>query len=177
MCIGGSSAKTDRSQTLSAYDRLNQAGDLFRNAGIRLTGTGTGDTGQAADWYSKVLRGDPSAFTPEAAGIQRGLQQQQKQASQFGNRTGGTNEAGQTAQTTARGQLADIKAGAQKDAAQGLTRIGATETGQGLGAIGGAGDVAANLGNLSVKSRELSQKIHDNAVQDWADVAAAVLLG
>jgi hypothetical protein len=180
MC-GGSSAKTDRAETLKSYGDLSDVFSTLNRSGKGLLGSGASDTGKASKYYSAILSGNPSAVleaaAPEINSINKEADAQKKDIANFGNRTGGTNATSQDISTAKRGQIADVISGKRAGAAEGEARIGAGETGAGIGAVEGAGQTADELGNLSVKSRELSQKIHDQAVKNWASLVQDVFTG
>ncbi len=180
MC-GGNAGSTDRKETLAAYGDLGQVFNQLSSTGKSLTSAGAGDTGAASKYYQSLLSGNPSAVSaataPEANAITSQANQQKKEMSSFGNRTGGKVAAAQDLSSGTRGAIADVVAKERSGAAGGLTKLGTSETGQGISATEGAGETASSLGNLSVKSRELSQKIHDQAVEEWGNAISTILLG
>jgi hypothetical protein len=179
MC-GGSGAKTDRKETLASYGDLNSIIGQLSNVGSTTTSAGASDTGKASKYFSDIVSGDPSkvmaAAAPEVNAIKGQATQQKKQIANLGgNRTGGTNAVSQDIATNARGQIADTIAKQRSGAAGELAKVGAGETGAGIGATEGAGTTAANLGSLSADSRKSSQQIHDAAVDQWVSVASDLL--
>jgi len=183
MCagIGGNSANTDRKETLAGYGDLNKSFASLSKAGTNLTSAGESDTGKASRYYSAILSGNPAAVmqaaAPEINAIGKQSDAQKKDIANFGNRTGGTNQTSQAISTTNRGQVADVISGKRDTAAGAEAGIGAGETGAGLEATKGAAETAANIASISGKNREISQKIHDAAVKQWADVIAGVISG
>lgn len=179
MCEGNS-AKTDRSQTLTAYGDLNSIIKQLSGTGKTLTGAGASDTGAASKYFSDIVSGNPSkvmaAAAPEVNAIKGQATEQKKEIANLGgNRTGGTNQVTQDISTKARGQIADVISKQRTGAATQLGRIGAEETSSGIGATSNAGATAGTLADASIKSRSQSQQIHDQAVQQWASVAADLL--
>jgi hypothetical protein len=178
MC-GGNSANTDRKQQLQAYGDLNSSIGTLNALGTGLSQQGAGATGQAVNYYSNLLSGDPNkvaaAAQPITSQINKQTSQAEKQISQFGNRGGGTNQAVQNLGSQARGQVSSALSGARNQAATGLATIGGQETGQGLESTLGAASTAGALGNLSMQSRGQSQAIHDQAVQQWTQAVSDVL--
>jgi hypothetical protein len=84
--------------------------------------------------------------------------------------------------TKVRQQIADLIAKQKGGAASGLERTGAqvsnvgqSETGQGIGATSTAGSEYEALVSNAIKSRELSQQIHNQAVDDWSKVVGDVI--
>ena len=196
MCdLGGSGASTDRGQTLKSYGQLNDVFSTLQGYGKKLMGgadtlktAGATDTGDASKYYSSILGGNPAAVTsaaaPEINAITSEANQQKKQLSEFGNRSGGKVAASQAISSGTRGAIADTiakqrsgAAGAKANIGSGETSSGLNSSGQAISAESGAGSVAASSGDLSAKSRELSQKIHDQAVQDWGNAISTILLG
>jgi hypothetical protein len=179
MC-GGSSSKTDRSQTLQSYGDLDSIISQLSKTGSTTTGAGASDTGAASKYFSDIVSGDPSkvmaAAAPEVKAITGQATQQKKQIANLGgSRTGGTNTVTQNIDTSARGQIADTIAKQRSGAAGELGKIGAGETSAGIGASSNAGTTATNLGDLSADSRKTSQQIHDAAVDQWVSLAAGLL--
>ena len=179
MC-GGSSAKTDRSQTLQSYGDLDSIISQLSQVGKTTTAAGASDTGAASKYFSDIVSGDPNkvmaAAAPEVNAIKGQATQQKKQIANLGgNRTGGTNAVSQDVTTNARGQIADVIAKQRTGAAGELAKTGVSESSIGVGATEGAGTSAANLGDLSASSRKTSQQIHDDAVNQWVTVAADLL--
>ena len=181
MCIGNSSASTDRSNTLAAYGDLNKSIGSLNKTGAQLTGAGAAATGQAQDYFSKILSGNPNqvaaAEGPQIAQNQSQNEQLLKQISNFGNRGGGTNSttANLGAQTIS--NLVTGASTARSNAANQEASIGSTETGQGIGATTAGANTALGLGDLSSKNRAISQQIHDQAISNWANLVGDVLTG
>lgn len=181
MCIGGSSADTDRNNTLHAYGDIDNSIATLKGAGSGLRTAGAEDTGAASDRYRDILSGDPaavaSAVAPEANAAQEQAAQQKKVLAMNGNRAGGTNSAMQQADQNVTGKVVDAVTNAQGDAAKGEAAIGQQETGQGLDATKSAANTANDLLTGSADSRKTSQQIHDQAVAQWTEVATALLFG
>jgi hypothetical protein len=178
MC-GGSSEKTDRGIELGGFGKMSDVYNTMRTLGGSLTSAGATDTGAASKYYSSLLSGNPAAVSaataPETNAITSEASQQKKQMSEFGNRTGGKVAAAQDITSGTRGAIADTIAKERSGAAGGLAKIGAGETGAGLGAEGGAGDIAGNITSKASSSRELSAELHDRAVSQWADLISSAL--
>jgi hypothetical protein len=163
----GNSADTDRAQTLAAYGNL-------ASTGSRLASAGRQDTGDAAAYYRALLSGDSTAIARATAPVNNLISgqaaEERKAIGEGGNRTGGTNAETQGLNEKASGAMADETLKAQGGAAAPLANIGAGETSGGLSAT-------STLGSLSSQNRVQSQKIHDDAVKQWGDVASSLLLG
>ena len=166
MCQGG--AATDRGEELNSYGKLNQAG-------TNLSGAGAGATGQATDYFSKLLSGNPAATASAeqpALNAAAGQVQQQKQviANQGGARTGVTNAETQQLTTNADAGVEDATAKARSGAAGSLAQIGGQETGQGL-------DADKALSDAATANRVESAKLHAAAVKQWADTVNGAIKG
>ena len=180
MC-GGSSASTDRGIELGGFGQMGNILNTLKSQGGQLYGSGTDATAQASKYYQNILQGRPGAMgaaSPEITSLLKSADALKKQTGTMGTARGG-GVAGTNQQTTdtTRGQIADTVAGQRGGAAKGLTQIGEASTGQGITATGDAGTIATNLTDLAMKSRAESQQIHNAAVQQWADVAGALLFG
>lgn len=168
MCVGGNGAATDRGEELNSYGKLNQAG-------TNLSGAGAGATGQATDYFSKLLSGNPAATAAAeqpALNAAAGGVQQQKQviANQGGARTGGTNAEVQQLTTNADAGVQDATAKARSGAAGQLATIGGQETGQGL-------EADKDLSDAATANRTQSQAIHQAAVKKWSNIVTGALGG
>ena len=175
MC-GGNSANTDRKESLKDYSMLENVYSSLKGQGAGLVRAGASDTGAASKYYSSILSGNPAAVmeaaAPEINTINKQTDAQKKDIANFGNRTGGTNQITQAMDTTKRGQVADVISSKRGEAAGAEARIGAGETGAGIGATEGAGSVATSLGELASRNRQISQQIHDQAVARWAKMVS-----
>lgn len=182
MCeIGGNSANTDRKQTLGAYGDLNNIYNSLRTFGTRLSTAGASDTGAASKYYQNLLSGPPSSLTAAASPEINALTSQAGETKRElgtspGNRTGGTNAAILGTSAGTRGAIADTLAKERAGAAGSLAKIGGQETGQAITSTADAGSVKQGVLDSSIKSRQLSQNIHDQAVSDWGNAIASVLL-
>lgn len=187
MC-GGSSAKSDRKTQLTEEGNLDKVAGSLRDVGSKLitggaaaTRQGLDDTSKASKYYSDILSGDPTkvaaAVAPETKALVGQAEQQKKQIANFGNRTGGTNAITQNIDASTRGTIGDAILKARGSAAGGLertgseaSRVGLAETGEGVGATATAGSEFQSLISDAIQSRQVSQKIHDQAVEDWGTV-------
>lgn len=186
--IGGSSANTDRKQTLNSYGNLNSTYSALRNlstksatTGTNLTSAGATDTGTASKFYSDILSGKTLAG-PEITALTSGATQQKKEIANFGDRSGGKNQVAQGITADTRGKVADVTAGERDKAAGAKAGIGAGETGAGISstgqaidATGKAGSIAADTASIASKNRVASQDIHDQAVTDWGKTISYLL--
>ncbi len=197
MClgIGGSSAKTDRTTQLTAGGEANDIIKSLKSIGTDFIGKGKTDitrgqqdTEKASKYYSDILSGDPTkvmaAVAPESKAIADQTDQQKQAIARTGNRTGGTNALSQDLNTKATAAVGDIVNKARAGAAGGVERTGAqftgtgvAETGEGIGATATAGSDALGLYSAAAQSRQISQQIHDAAVQQWADLISSLVVG
>jgi hypothetical protein len=175
--------------------QLFPQGQADTKTGLSDVKGGLSDTEKASKYYSDILSGDPTkvmaAVAPETKAVGAQVDQAVKSTDTSGNRTGGANAGLQDTKFKASGAVGDIIAKARGGAAGGLERtgaskagtglgeagIGVSETGQGLGAESAATNAALGLYGEAAQSRVQSQKIHDAAVQQWADLIATALVG
>jgi len=178
-CLGGSGQTTDRKATLSSYGSLESLIGQLKNTGTGLVSQGSADTGRASKYFSDILSGDPSkvleAAAPEVHAITSQADQQKKEISQFGNRTGGTNAITANIGTDVRGKIADVISSKRGEAAGAEAKIGAGETGAGLTALDSSAGTAASLASISGRNRALSQQIHTDAVNNWINAVNWIL--
>ena len=163
----GSGADTDREQELANYGRLS-------SAGTNLTASGSSDTGDAAAYFKNLLNGNPNAVAAAAAPVTNVIAGQAAEAKKAigvgGDRTGGTNAETQNINSQARAQSADEIMKARGGAAPALAQVGAGETGAGLSAD-------STLGSEATANRAESYKENQDAVKQYAQLAATLLLG
>lgn len=189
-------------KAMSGIDKLSQFADNLFGTGTKETSTGLADvkagladTDKASKYYSDILSGDPTkvmaAVAPETKAVAGQVDQATKESTITGNRSGGSNAALQDTKFKAAGAVGDIINKARTGAAGGLERtgaarsgvglgeagIGVSETGMGVGAESSATNAALGLYGEAAQSRALSQKIHDAAVQDWANLIGHILFG
>lgn len=130
--FGGNKATEQNYQTLS-------------NTGSGEIGAGQNLTGAAGDFYKTLLSGDTGAITkllaPQINSIGKQTQQKKQAASQFGNRSGGTNAEMQAAGDTSRGTINDLISNLQGSAAGGAASLGTNLLSQGIGATNSAGNL------------------------------------
>ena len=114
--FGGSSSELNQD--------INNAGNTM-NFGSAL---GQKDLSKGSDFWNTILSGNPDAIAkllgPQISTIQKQGQQQLNTAEQFGNRSGGTNAAGQTNMDTQRSEVEDMIAKLTGEAAGQVTDIG-----------------------------------------------------
>lgn len=102
------------------------------------TSVGEGDIQGASGFYNSLLSGNQSEeaklLAPQIQNIQKQGQQQLDTAAQFGNRSGGTNAAGQNNIDTQRANVSNMISGLTSGAASGLSSLGTSSLGIGLSA-------------------------------------------
>lgn len=192
--LGGSSSKTDRAGFMKNISNLNdifgttmnQGGQLY-NAGRAATGQGLQDLGTSGNFFRRLASGNRVAATqamaPQINAATQQADAQRRQEAALGTaRGGGTAGLNQTADTNRLASIDNMLFGAQTGAAGELANVGRTEAGIGLGETG-QGLTAENIGReaetsaagLNLSSRELSDKLHRQAVQDYSDAFQSLL--
>lgn len=158
--IGGSSNKTDRSKQFEGWNDLSSVFDWANPFGQKTAQQGVNDLNQAGSFYSSILSGDRAkigqVLAPEISTIQSQVSQHNNTLSEFGNRSGGTNagvQAGETAGSTSIQSLIDSLLPAS---ASGLTQVGSSLGGLGLGAEGLASNAAASISGQAGADRPLA---------------------
>lgn len=192
---GGSSAATDRGTQLGAEANMKDMFAKFSKLGTDLTGKGATDvtrgqqdTEKASRYYSDILSGDSSkilqAVAPEINTIGKQTDQAKSTIARSGDRTGGTSSKFQDLVTSVPAAAGNVVANARQGAAGGVQQTGAqftnaglSETGLGLNSLSAAEGTASDLRSGAITSRQVSQKIHDEAVQQWADLASSIMFG
>ena len=114
----------------------NQLGQLGQIAGSA-TQSGQADTNAASTFFQSLLQGGGTkVLAPQIAGIQKQGQQQLQTLSQFGNRSGGINAAGQQSADQSRASVNDLITSLTGGAASSLGSLGTSLQGIGLQAFG-----------------------------------------
>ena len=135
------------------------SGDIA-NAGNTMnfgSALGQSDLQLGSDFYKTLLNGSPEAIGkllgPQISNIQKQGQQQLNTGAEFGNRSGGTNAAGQQNMDT---QRADVESM--------ISQL----TGQAAGAVTGIGENALSLGlnanQLSAEESQLQMQNYQNSI-------------
>jgi hypothetical protein len=110
----------------------------FGQIGGFATGLGESNLSKASGFFSNILSGDPSKIAkslgPEISSIQTQTQQQKKTNAEFGNRSGGTNAANQSASDKGRGLVTNMIASLLGSSASSLASTGGSLLSQGAGA-------------------------------------------
>ena len=133
------------------------SGDIA-NAGNTMnfgSALGQSDLQLGSDFYKTLLNGSPEAIGkllgPQISNIQKQGQQQLNTGAEFGNRSGGTNAAGQQNMDT---QRADVESM--------ISQL----TGQAAGAVTGIGE---NALNTSLQANELQAKESQQQMENWSN--------
>lgn len=94
------------------------------NTGSVATGAGLGDVNDASKFYRGIMGGDTSVIAPQISAIQKQGSQALQTASQFGNRSGGTNATVQMSQDSTRASINDLIAQLTGTGASTLATLG-----------------------------------------------------
>jgi len=113
---------------------INQFGQIGKFA----TGLGEQNLAQSSNFMSSILSGDQSKISkvlgPEINSIKGQGQQSKLSASQFGNRSGGTNASMQMADDNSRASINNMISSLLGSSASGLASSGSSLLGQGMSA-------------------------------------------
>lgn len=193
--IGGSSAKTDRNQTLSSYQDLNNlfnfgfgTGKSGIAQGGATTAAGVSDLDSAGGYFSKLASGNRpammSAIAPTANAIQsQGDASRRQQVATGTARGGGTAGANQQQKSDQMAQIDNAlfavqPAAAKEQAGIGgqLAQVGAQQTGLGINELNlAAGSAEADLKG-SIDSRPDSFKINQQTQQNVTNAIQAGMM-
>lgn len=194
--IGGSSAKTDRRQTLTSYEQLNNLYNFGLATGKSGVDTGRATTAQGVSglsssqaYWQKLMSGNrpalEQAVAPETNAVQSQGDAARRNAAATGTaRGGGTAGANEQQKTDQMARIDNLLFGVRPQAAQQeaavsgeIANVGTTEMQQALEALGlSASSAGANLSG-SITSRPISQKINQDTVNSIKQFAAAVISG
>lgn len=144
-------------------DEKRQFGELGALANFS-TSLGEKNLGEASNFWSSILSGDPSKISqvlgPEISAINQQGQQKKKTAAEFGNRGGGTNAGIQMTDDATRSSVDSLFADLTKSAAGELGSLGS-----GLLSAGLSGHEAAF---------DASKVIHDQNAAKWNDLFKSI---
>lgn len=163
--IGGSSAKTDRNQTLSSYQNLNSlfnfgfgtgqsltsSGSPLVSGGVAKQNAGSANLDTASGYFSNLARGNRPAMLAAAAPVTNAIASSgdatRKQQADMGTaRGGGVAGANQTADTDRMTQINNALFAVQPEAAKEVADIGTKQAGVGTAEAGiGLGEIGAGL--------------------------------
>jgi len=194
--VGGSSAKTDRSNQLTSFSDLKNVynwalpfGQSQARTGQATTAAGTQNLGQAGSYFGKLASGDRStALQAVAPASNAALAQSDAEKNQLANmgtaRGGGAVGVNQTRDTDLMSKIDNMLFGARTAGAQGEAQVGQAqagvglgETGQGIQSAGLASSTAGDLGKLALYSRGQSEEIHQKHVNQLSDAFDRILAG
>jgi hypothetical protein len=157
--IGGSAAKTDRTQQLGNWGTLSNLTQTNTNIGTSNVGAGTGNVNSGTNYFQSLLSNKPGAVAqavaPQVSAITGQAQQQRQQASEFGNRSGGTNAGQQAVTSQTSGEIGNLINSLIPGAASNLEQTGLSQEQLGLTSLSQAGTNAGTLGSLIGGAREL----------------------
>lgn len=178
--FGGSSAKTDRNQTLNSYQNLNSLFNFGLNTAKGSVSAGNANQDAASGYFAKLASGNRPAMlqavAPQTNAINQSADAARRQQSEMGtSRGGGVAGANQTADTDRMTQVNNALFGVQPEAAKEQADIGGRQVGQGLESQYLANSAAgANL-NASIGSRMNSYAIHQDTANRVGDTIDAAL--
>lgn len=192
--IGGSSAKTDRGNTLTGYKDLSSIFDFGTKTAGADTGTGTATTatgtnalGTALSYFRNLLSGGRTtalqAIAPYTDAARSQADAQRREIAAAGtSRGGGTAGVEQQVQDKTNAAANDALLQARSGAAGGvatigndLARTGLGEQGLGLEAENTASRAAGDLTDESRRSRTDSYDINHKAQQTVANTVESIL--
>jgi hypothetical protein len=198
--VGGSSAKTDRSNQLTAFSDLKNVfnwalpfGQQQARTGQATTAAGVQDLGKAGGYFGKLASGDrPTALEAVAPQTNAALAQSDAEKRQLAasgtGRGGGVAGVNQQRDTDLMAKIDNMLFGARTAGAGGLAKVGEAESGVGLGETGQgiqAGSLASSsageLGREALYSRGQSEQIHqkhvDQLAQSFEDLLSGLVPG
>ena len=194
--VGGSSAKTDRSNQLTSFSDLKNVynwalpfGQSQARTGQATTAGGVSDLGTAGGYFKKLASGNRadllSATAPAANAATAQSDAEKRQLGEMGAaRGGGAAGVNQQRDTDLMSKIDNMLFGARTAGAQGLAGVGQAEagvglgeTGQGIQSAGLASSTAGDLGKLALYSRGQSEDIHQKHVNQLSDAFDRILAG
>lgn len=191
--LGNSSARTDRGNQLAGigaewnvYNRGLPFSDKAAEEGQKTVASGITGLEQAKKYWQDIMSGSRPAVMKVAAPAISAVNEQAdatrtQQAEMGTSRGGGVNALNQAAET---GRMTDVNKlifGIQPQAAEETAKVSQAEAGAGeaqvrdaLSALGISKDVADEIVNSSMQSREISMKARNEVMQMWSNALAAL---
>lgn len=182
--FGGSSEKTDRKQELDARDQLRNVFSYALPEGKAQEGSGASLSGQAGDYFGRLLKSGRSEVAQQAApAINSQLSAadatKRREAAIGTGRTGGTAEADRMAAGDTEGKVANIINSTDQQnkavAAQGAAAVGGDQMKQALGLLGLSGSQIDALLENTRKSRVDSADQRDRLYNGVASDVSGIL--
>lgn len=125
---------------------LNRDIGLTSQLGGNLTGQGQSYTNAAGNFYQSILSGDSSkiarSLAPEITAAKTSQQNDQKSASMFGGRSGGTAASTAAAGDKTHSDITNLIGSLTNSSASNLGSLGSSMIGQGIGAISSNADMS-----------------------------------
>jgi hypothetical protein len=178
--IGGSAAKTDRSQQLSTWGDLSSLAGQSQSIAQQQAGAGNTALNAGQNYFQSLLSNQPGAVSQAvspAVNTLLGQEEQQKQTTaEFGNRSGGTNSAIQSLTSTTSGDITNLINSLIPNAANSLATIGNARLGAGISSMGQAENTEGELGTLIGQARPEDVKQQQQQGQEIGEAAAMLAL-
>ena len=156
--IGGSAAKTDRSQQLQSWGDLNQLFNQQSQFGFGQEQAGAQGLGASSNYFSALMSGDPAkmsaALAPQISTIQGQASQNINTLGQFTGRSGGTASAQVAAETEAGTAVQNLFDLLGPEAATELAAISGTQESLGQAAVGLGESAASTAGAQASNARQ-----------------------
>jgi hypothetical protein len=178
--LGGHASNTDRKNQLESWGNLKDIMYNSKATGIKQTNEGAAGLSSAADYFKALMSGDQAKMSqvlaPQISVIQNQKQQQLNTASQFGNRSGGTNASMQRGTEDATRSVQELFDMLGPEAAKEFATISGTQEGLGSNLLGISANSASNLGAEAGHTRA-EDRAGESATADAGMQAVAALLG
>ena len=178
--IGGSSAKTDRSNVLTGFSDLKNVFNTALPAAQGNLSAGASDTGAASGFWKNILGGNRTAVAQAAAPTTNAAlaagDASKRQAGTMGTaRGGGTASINANASASTQKGIDDALFGARTGAAGELAQTGAGETAAGTGLLNTGTNASGDLADIANKARQSDYKINQDTVGKVADFGLNLL--
>jgi hypothetical protein len=178
--IGGSSAKTDRSNTLTSFSQLKNIFNYAMPQAQSAISGGESLLSSAGNYFNNLLTGNRSnlqaAAAPETNAALSGADAARRQAGASGTaRGGGTAATNANAKSDVMAQIDNALFGVRGKAAEGAAGVGSSIAGIGSNLLGTAAGVSSSLGNISSGARATDNSINRQGIGDVFSTIGSVL--
>jgi hypothetical protein len=178
--IGGSSAKTDRSNTLTSFSQLKNIFNYVMPQAASSIRAGSDLLSTAGGYFKNLLTGNratlQAATAPETNAALSSSDAARRQAGTSGTaRGGGTAATNATAKDKVMADIDNMLFGVRRSAAQGAAGVGSAEAGLGTNLLGTAAGVSGTLGQISSGARATDNAINRQGVGDVVSTIGGIL--
>jgi len=177
--FGGHASNTDRKNQLESWGDLKNIMYNSSQLGRDQSAEGAKGLSSSADYFKALMSGDPAKMSqvlaPQISVIQNQNAQRLNTASQFGNRSGGTNAAMQAGTEAANKSIQELFDMLGPESAKEFAQISGIQESLGSQQEGISSNAASSLGYQAGNTRAGDRASEEQSAQAGAQAVAAIL--